>query len=45
VEDVVAYYRGLESRGIRRIALSANSAGGNLVLVLASRTTTVAVAM
>ena len=45
VEDVVACYRGLESRGIRRIALTGNSAGGNLALVLASRATAVAVAV
>ena len=45
VEDVVACYRGLESRGIRRIALTGDSAGGNLALVLASRATAVAVAV
>jgi monoterpene epsilon-lactone hydrolase len=37
VDDVLASYRGLEERGIRRIAITGDSAGGNLALVLASR--------
>jgi epsilon-lactone hydrolase len=36
VEDVVACYRGFDERGIRRIAVTGDSAGGNLALVLAS---------
>jgi monoterpene epsilon-lactone hydrolase len=35
--DVLACYRGLAEREIRRIALTGDSAGGNLALVLASR--------
>ena len=37
VDDVLACYRGLGEMGIRRIALTGDSAGGNLALVLASR--------
>lgn len=37
VDDVLASYRGLEARGIRRIALTGDSAGGNLALGLAAR--------
>ncbi len=37
VEDVLACYRGLYESGIRRIAVTGDSAGGNLALVLASR--------
>ena len=37
VDDVLACYRGLEERGIRRIAVTGDSAGGNLALVLAAR--------
>jgi monoterpene epsilon-lactone hydrolase len=37
--DVLACYQGLAERDIHRIALSGDSAGGNLVLVLASRVT------
>jgi monoterpene epsilon-lactone hydrolase len=36
VKDVEACYRGLVDRGIRNIALSGDSAGGNLALVLLS---------
>jgi epsilon-lactone hydrolase len=36
VEDVVACYRGFDERGIRRIAVTGDSAGGNLALALAS---------
>jgi monoterpene epsilon-lactone hydrolase len=36
-DDVLACYRGLDERGIRRIAVTGDSAGGNLALVLASR--------
>jgi acetyl esterase/lipase len=35
-DDVLACYRGLIARGVRRIALTGDSAGGNLALVLAS---------
>ncbi|MGP8435652.1 alpha/beta hydrolase [Paraburkholderia fungorum] len=37
VDDVLASYRGLGERGIRRIAITGDSAGGNLALVLAAR--------
>jgi epsilon-lactone hydrolase len=37
VDDVLATYRGMDERGIRRIAITGDSAGGNLALVLASR--------
>jgi acetyl esterase/lipase len=40
VEDVLACYRGLERAGSQRIAITGDSAGGNLALVLASRVTT-----
>ena len=36
-DDVLACYRGLVARGVHRIALTGDSAGGNLALVLASR--------
>ena len=36
VDDVVATYRGMDDRGIRRIAITGDSAGGNLALVLAA---------
>ena len=36
VDDVLAMYRGMDDSGIRRIAVTGDSAGGNLALVLAS---------
>jgi len=36
VDDVLATYRGMDASGIRRIAITGDSAGGNLALVLAS---------
>src|SRR5882762_2183868 len=36
VDDVLATYRGMGDSGIRRIAVTGDSAGGNLALVLAS---------
>jgi epsilon-lactone hydrolase len=36
-DDVLATYRGMDDSGIRRIAITGDSAGGNLALVLASR--------
>jgi monoterpene epsilon-lactone hydrolase len=36
VDDVLATYRGMDDSGIRRIAVTGDSAGGNLALVLAS---------
>ena len=36
IDDVVATYRGMDDSGIRRIAITGDSAGGNLALVLAS---------
>jgi acetyl esterase/lipase len=36
VDDVMAAYRGMEDSGIRRIAVTGDSAGGNLALVLAA---------
>lgn len=36
VNDVEASYRGLEKEGIRRVAVTGDSAGGNLALVLSS---------
>src|SRR5467141_2743602 len=38
-DDVLACYQGLAERDVHRIALSGDSAGGNLALVLASRVT------
>jgi epsilon-lactone hydrolase len=38
-DDVLACYRGLAGRGVSRIALTGDSAGGNLALGLASRVT------
>jgi len=38
-DDVLACYRRLAGNGVRRIALTGDSAGGNLALVLASRVT------
>jgi acetyl esterase/lipase len=38
-DDALACYRGLAGRGVRRIAITGDSAGGNLALVLASRVT------
>ena len=38
-DDVLACYQGLAGRGVHRMALSGDSAGGNLALVLASRVT------
>jgi acetyl esterase/lipase len=38
-DDVLACYRGLAERDVRRIALTGDSAGGNLALALASRVT------
>ncbi len=38
-DDVLAAYRGMDDRGIRRMAITGDSAGGNLALVLASRVT------
>src|SRR5882724_11382026 len=38
-DDVLACYRGLADRDVHRIALTGDSAGGNLALVLASRVT------
>ena len=37
VDDVLATYRGMDGIGIRRMAITGDSAGGNLALVLASR--------
>ena len=36
VDDVLACYRGIDESGIRRIAITGDSSGGNLALVLAS---------
>jgi epsilon-lactone hydrolase len=38
-DDVLACYRALAARGVKRIALTGDSAGGNLALALASRPT------
>jgi monoterpene epsilon-lactone hydrolase len=38
-DDALACYQALPGRGVRRIALTGDSAGGNLALVLASRVT------
>ena len=43
VDDVLACYRGIDKHGIDRIAISGDSAGGNLALVLASCVTARAV--
>ena len=43
VDDVLSAYRGMEASGIRRIAVTGDSAGGNLALVLASCVTAGAV--
>jgi epsilon-lactone hydrolase len=43
VDDVFATFRGMDDRGIRRIAITGDSAGGNLALVLASCVTANAV--
>jgi monoterpene epsilon-lactone hydrolase len=37
VDDALATYRGMDDSGIRRVAVTGDSAGGNLALVLASR--------
>jgi acetyl esterase/lipase len=39
VDDVLACFRGLAQSGVRRIAATGDSAGGNLALVLGSRVT------
>src|ERR1700688_1704598 len=39
MDDVLACYQGLAERDVHRIALTGDSAGGNLALVLASRLT------
>ena len=44
VDDVLASYHGLEEMGVRRIAVTGDSAGGNLALGLASRVTGAAAA-
>ena len=36
IDDVLACYRGIEESGVRRVAVTGDSAGGNLALVLAS---------
>ena len=43
VDDALACYRAIEASGISRIAITGDSAGGNLALVLASRVTAGAV--
>jgi monoterpene epsilon-lactone hydrolase len=43
VDDALACYRGMDESGIRRIAITGDSAGGNLALVLASCVTARAV--
>jgi monoterpene epsilon-lactone hydrolase len=42
VDDGLAVYRGMDEDGIRRIAITGDSAGGNLALVLASCVTAAA---
>jgi monoterpene epsilon-lactone hydrolase len=37
IDDALACYQGLAGKGVRRIAITGDSAGGNLALVLASR--------
>jgi len=44
VDDALATYRGMEDSGFRRIAVTGDSAGGNLALVLASSVSAKAVA-
>ena len=39
VDDAMACYQGIDESGIRRIAITGDSAGGNLALVLASSVT------
>jgi epsilon-lactone hydrolase len=39
VDDVLACYRGLDEKNISRIAVTGDSAGGNLALILAPRVT------
>jgi epsilon-lactone hydrolase len=39
VDDAMACYRGLGKSGVRRVAVTGDSAGGNLALVLASQAT------
>jgi monoterpene epsilon-lactone hydrolase len=39
IDDVEACYRGLDERNIRRVAVTGDSAGGNLALALAARVT------
>ena len=36
IDDVLACYRGIEESGVRRVAVTGDSAGGNLALILAS---------
>jgi monoterpene epsilon-lactone hydrolase len=36
VDDVLATYRGMDAKGVRRMAVTGDSAGGNLALVLAA---------
>lgn len=43
VHDVQASYRGLEKEGIQRVAVTGDSAGGNLALVLSSLVATQAI--
>src|SRR5882762_159597 len=42
VDDAMACYRGLAKSGVRRAAVTGDSAGGNLALVLASQATSAA---
>ena len=42
-DDALACYRGLAGSGVRRVALTGDSAGGNLALGLASRVTPVSI--
>jgi monoterpene epsilon-lactone hydrolase len=44
VDDALATYRGMDESGIRRIAVTGDSAGGNLALVLAANVAAKAVA-
>lgn len=37
IHDIVSSYKGLDQRAVRRIAVTGDSAGGNLALVLASQ--------